>query len=94
MPDTIILPKSLTEIGAEAFVNTSAREVVILDGCTAIGARAFADSRVLTRVVIPSTVSSIAKDAFEGCANVVLVCVDNDYAVLYAIENHIKYSVP
>ena len=94
MAQSLLMPKSLTEIGAEAFVNTSAREVVILDGCMAIGARAFADSRVLTQVVIPSTVSSIAKDAFEGCANVVLVCVDNDYAVLYAIENHIKYSVP
>ena len=63
------LPANLTEIKAEAFAGTNCEAVVIPDGCLKIGSRAFAGCSRLTYVRIPKSVVSIAKDAFEGCGD-------------------------
>ena len=42
-------------------------EVVIPDGVTEIGAKAFRDSDTLAAVTIPDSVTSIGDEAFSGC---------------------------
>ena len=46
--------------------------VIIPDGCTSIGSRAFADCKNLLYVRIPASVTYIAGDAFEGCEQAVI----------------------
>lgn len=83
------LPTGLKAIEEEAFAGISARTVVIPDGCTSIGSRAFADCGSLKYVVIPDSVTSIAENAFAG-SNVTFVCNDDSPAADYA-RNH---SIP
>ena len=71
--DELILPTSIKAIGEEAFANTSCQMVTIPDGCEAIGRRAFADCDDLKYVLIPSSVTSIADDAFAGCVDELLI---------------------
>ena len=67
-----ILPSYLTVIGEEAFMGISARAVKVPVGCTTIASRAFANCPNLVYIYIPSTVTSIADDAFEGSENIVI----------------------
>ena len=69
---TIMLPSELKVIEEEAFSGAAFGAVLIPDGCTAIGSRAFADCLNLVYVRIPASVASIAEDAFEGCKQVVI----------------------
>lgn len=62
-----ILPEHLTAIEEEAFLNLDMVEVVIPDGVTGIGKRAFAVCLDLVYVFIPDSVLEIASDAFEQC---------------------------
>ena len=60
------LPAMLEEIDEEAFMGMAAEGIIIPDGCTTIGPRAFATCPNLIYVKIPASVTSIADDAFEG----------------------------
>ncbi len=68
----ITLPADLKIIEEEAFAGATFEAVIIPDGCTSIGSRAFADCPNLVYVRIPASVTSIAEDAFEGCEQVVV----------------------
>lgn len=81
--EKLILPAQTQEIGEEAFVGVAARYVQIPAGCESIGARAFADSSVLT-VWIPDTVQEIAEDAFDGDACPRLIVRSDTPAAEYA----------
>jgi len=62
----LTLPAGLKKIPAEAFRgDQSIVSVLLPDGLSSIGSRAFADSS-LREVTIPASVSSIADDAFDG----------------------------
>ena len=64
--DVLTLPAGLKTIEEEAFYgDTSLSEVVLPEGLTTIGSKAFANSRVKW-IYIPASVTSIADDAFEG----------------------------
>lgn len=64
--DFITLPRSLAVIGEEAFCNsTSIDTVIVPEGTTQIGSRAFAGSSI-REIILPSTIESIAEDAFEN----------------------------
>ena len=65
----IDLPQNIIQIEAEAFVGVSCQAIIIPNGCTTIGKKAFAENDNLLYVHIPATVTSIADDAFEGCDN-------------------------
>ena len=82
------LPTGLKAIEEEAFAGISARTVVIPEGCTSIGSRAFADCGSLKYVVIPDSVTSIAANAFAR-SNVTFVCNDDSPAHAYAQERGI-----
>lgn len=47
--------------------NSRVKSVIITDGVTHIGNRAFDDCNILTTVSIPSSVTSIGSKAFDGC---------------------------
>ena len=68
----LILPAFLNEIGEEAFAGIAVRMVVVPDGCTSIGSRAFANCPNLVRIVVPAGIY-IADDAFEGSPKVTVV---------------------
>ena len=64
------LPTMLKEIGTESFANLACEAVIIPDGCTKIGSKAFAKCKNLIYVRIPDSVKEIAVDSFEGCDQV------------------------
>lgn len=64
----LTLPDALAVIEEEAFCGAANLGCVVLpDGATEIGSRAFADSS-LASINLPATLTSIADDAFDGCA--------------------------
>ena len=69
-------------IEEEALAGTDAWRIVIPEGTTTIGARAFAGCSSLERVIIPESVTRIADDAFEGCPKKLMIITDN-----VAVEN-------
>ena len=60
------LPAALKEIDDEAFRGLTVQSIIITDGCTKIGSKAFADCPNLIYIRIPASVTSIEGDAFEG----------------------------
>ena len=57
---------NFTTIGAEAFMDSSLKEVDLFDSVTTIGARAFANCAKLEELTIPESVTSIGEGAFDG----------------------------
>ena len=70
--DALRLPAMLTDIEAEAFAGLACEAVIIPDGCTTIGSRAFANCGKLIYVRIPASVTSYPNDAFQGCGNILI----------------------
>ena len=66
------LPADLLYIEEEAFIGTAYEAILIPDGCTSIGSRAFADCKNLLYIRIPASVSFIAEDAFAGSEQAVI----------------------
>ena len=62
----LVLPSGLKKIEDEAFKGLACLAVIVPDGCTSIGEKAFADCEVLLYVKVPATVTSIAENAFNG----------------------------
>jgi len=70
----LTIPAMLKEIGDEAFSRIAAKMVIVPDGATIIGKRAFADCENLCCLVLPDSVSTISDDALEGCGEVTIIC--------------------
>lgn len=89
----ITLPNELKVIEEESFYGTkSIEKVIIPDGTTFIGSRAFADSSI-KEIVIPDSVESIEEDAFDGCNNLMVVANSGTYAYRWA-EKHGFIIIP
>ena len=65
--ETLILPKTLTEIRDEVFYQSKLKEVHIYDQVQTIGASAFKECKSLASIEIPSSVTSIGDSAFYQC---------------------------
>ena len=62
----LIIPAKQKTVPASAYRgDTTLQAVVLQEGITSIGSKAFADSS-LTDISLPSTLVSIADDAFDG----------------------------
>ena len=67
---SVVLPKSLTSIGASAFKGCdNLTSIVIPDSVTTIDLSAFAGCSRLTSIVIPDSVTTIDQSAFSNCSN-------------------------
>ena len=80
---TLTLPSALTRVEEEAFFGDhSLSKVVVPEGVTYIGPRAFADCGALT-VKLPDTVAFIADDAFDDTTPT-FIADEGSYAWAYA----------
>lgn len=87
----ISLPRSLTEISESMFEGDTAFDTVVIpDGVTSIGSRAFAGCDLRT-IIIPASVESIASDAFDGCLRQMTVYVSRGS---YANKWFVRKSIP
>ncbi len=85
----------LTTVEEEAFYGISAETVDLRNSkVTTIGKLAFAGNQKLSRVYLPSSISSIADDAFAGAGSVLFICPEGSYAASWADDNGypIEYS--
>lgn len=85
------LPDNLRIIDAEAFMNVPMEYLVINNGCTTIGAQAFANCSGLLIAEIPASVTSIAANAFNGCSDLTIVAPKGSAAHSYAISQGIPW---
>ena len=69
----LILPQGLTIIEEEAFCAVDCQAVVIPEGCTDIGERAFAECANLIYIRIPSSVKVLAENTFSGCNDSIII---------------------
>lgn len=83
------LPKSIKEIGEDAFMNTAVETVIIPDSTERIEDRAFADIITLVNIIIPKTVKYIGDRALEGSINVTIQTEENSYAAVWAQVHHV-----
>ena len=65
--DVIRLPNTLDSIEDDAFSNIACQAIIVPEGCTSIGEKAFAGCTNLLYVKIPSSVKSYPANAFEDC---------------------------
>ena len=61
------IPAGVQTIEEEAFEDLPTQAILIPNGCTSIGSKAFAGCSNLLYVRIPASVTSIAPDAFDEC---------------------------
>ncbi len=67
----VILPESITKIGAEAFCGCAALASIKLPGCLdSIGKFAFYACKSLTEIILPKSVSAVGEYAFAYCSGI------------------------
>lgn len=65
----IVLPSSVTAIGARAFNGCRALKALVLpDGVVSIGEGAFGGCRVLADFILPAAIKQLGAGTFDGCA--------------------------
>lgn len=65
---TLVLPQSVTQIGARAFSGCRALKALVLPaGITSIGAEAFSGLRAVSSFNLPAAITQIAASTFENC---------------------------
>lgn len=68
IPDNLVIPEGVTEIGEDAFGDCmSLKSVIIPESVTEIGGGAFIGCESLASVTIPDSVTKIGEYAFAGC---------------------------
>jgi hypothetical protein len=73
-----------TTIGAEAFMNSSLREVDLFDSVTTIGARAFANCAQLESLTLPDSLTTIGEGALDGLTGLKKLVIQCDPAIIPA----------
>ncbi len=67
------LPSSIKTIEDESFTNLSCQAIIIPDGCTTIGKKAFSGCRDLLYIKIPASVKNYPDSAFEDCNKALVI---------------------
>ena len=73
-----------TTIGAEAFMNSSLRDVDLFDSVTTIGARAFANCAQLEALTLPDSLTTIGEGALDGLTGLKKLVIRCDPALIPA----------
>ena len=80
--------------GAAMFrADPAAEEIIVPDGVTEIGNRAFACCMNLQYVTLPESVTYIGEDAFSECENLTIFASVNSYAHTYAQTVGIAFNI-
>ena len=87
--DKLMLPGALTTIGDESFMGTSAQYIVVPEQVSSIGIRSFANSTSLYIVEFVSGNTEIADDAFDNCANLIILAPAGSEAIIWGAEKGI-----
>ena len=77
---TLVLPSDLTEVEDEAFAGTDAEIIILPDGVSVIGERAFANNHNLHYIVIPNSVGEIGAGVLDDSGNVLYLSNVDDVA--------------
>ena len=85
------LPAKMKTIEAEAFCGVAAAQVNIPSGTVSIGSKAFSNCPNLLIAVIPTSVTSIADDAFQG-SDAAVICPDGSPAAAWCDAHHIPHN--
>lgn len=73
-----------TTIGAEAFMNSSLKDVDLFDSVTDIGARAFAGCAQLEALTLPDSLTTIGEGALDGLTGLKKLVIQCDPAIIPA----------
>jgi len=73
----VVIPNTVTSIGASAFRGTSLASVDMPSSVTSIGGNAFQNCKSLTSITIGSGVTSIGTYAFNGCTALTYATIGN-----------------
>lgn len=85
---SVVIPGSVTEIGAGAFRNCEKlTDVRIADSVNSIGSSAFSSCK-LREIIIPKSVTSI-DDAFWGCETLINIIVDDQNTTYASYEGNL-----
>ncbi len=82
---------SVSSIPAYCFAECGITDVELPVTRTSIGNLAFNNCSLLTKIVIPNSVTEIHHDAFNGSENVVIYCYTDSAAHQYAVANNIPF---
>lgn len=94
LADVLRLPSALEDIDVEAFSGDSGLdEVKLPEGIESIGSRAFINSS-LRKINLPSSLSFIANDAFDGPGKVSVSARAGSYAYKWAVEHKYLLAAP
>lgn len=75
----MVLPATITEIGANAFGTSTGLERIILpEGLQKIASQTFMNCKELQFVSIPNTVTEIRSQAFYGCSSLTQLLIPNN----------------
>ena len=89
LPENLVIPGGVTEIGERAFENcTSLESVEIPASVTEIGGYAFCNCTNLAEVTIPGSVTRIGGSAFYGCTSLADVTYNGTLAQWCAMDDH------
>ena len=72
---------------------TSLKKVRLEEGVTHLGEGAFRGCTALEEIYIPESIGMIEDDVFEGDSEVTIYCPKGSFAMEYAIDNGINFSV-
>ena len=81
----LVFPAEVRSIADGAFRDSRIESVVLNEGLESIGTQAFAGSRQLSAVTLPSSLKTIGPHAFEDC--IALTGIDLSVTALRRIEN-------
>lgn len=87
-PSVMTFPMGLTEIDEETFAGIGIN-VIDLRGTKVknIQSKAFANNTNLVKIYIPASVQFISDDAFVGCTDIEICCIEGSYADVWAKRN-------
>lgn len=86
--ESIILPKTLTKIGKQAFAGSMLKEIVIPENVTDIEDHAFSSNGKLESVVINGPITELNEYTFSGCTNLKNISLPDTLISIYGCCFH------